>query len=768
MITWGATSWALPALLIGVVLIALVVWSYGAPLRSRAHLVAASFKAAGLVLLLLCLVEPMVRSVHARPGANQLVVLVDDSASLAVHDAGADEPRSAILIPLLSDEAPWLARVGQDFEVRRHVFDRRTRAISGPAELTFTGEASHLGAALEQLGRRASTRPTAGIVLFTDGISTDTLEVIDDWEGLPPIHPVLIGGAPERDLALGPIEVTQTNFEQAPVTLAVDLSSRGFDGERVELELFDRSGVRLERQVVHADDEATVEVRFDAPPDATGLHFYRLRAGATGRDAGEATLANNERWAIVDRGAGPYRVLYVSGRPNWEFKFLSRATSEDPELELVGLIRIARRQPKFTFRAGADRRNQLWDGFDNRDADVAEELDEPVLLRLGTSDEFELRAGFPATAEDLFAYHAIIIDDLEASFFTPDQQSLVEEFVSRRGGGFLALGGVESFAGGGYARTPIEGLLPVYLEGVASDAPNPTGPWSLSLTRDGWLEPWVRLRATEEAERQRLADMPTFHTLNRVGTPKPAAQVLAHVLDRGNRARPALVVQRFGKGRSAALTIGDLWRWDLQRPDPTVSDLGAAWRQTLRWLVADVPKRVQLTLVPGAAGDPRRLRATVRDEVFDAMHDATLELTVTPPTGASFPLVLLPSATVAGSWEAKLSAREAGPWRARLEAAAADGSELGVSETGWVEEPGAEEFARLAADRAAMAQLARRTGGKLLAPEDLDDFAAGLSEAEVPITDERLDPLWHRWWVFLLALCCFCAEWGVRRFHGLP
>ena len=91
-----------------------------------------------------------------------------------------------------------------------------------------------------------------------------------------------------------------------------------------------------------------------------------------------------------------------------------------------------------------------------------------------------------------------------------------------------------------------------------------------------------------------------------------------------------------------------------------------------------------------------------------------------------------------------------------------------MSETGWVEEPGAEEFARLAADRAAMAQLARRTGGKLLAPEDLDDFAAGLSEAEVPITDERLDPLWHCWWVFLLALCCFCAEWGVRRFHGLP
>ena len=67
-----------------------------------------------------------------------------------------------------------------------------------------------------------------------------------------------------------------------------------------------------------------------------------------------------------------------------------------------------------------------------------------------------------------------------------------------------------------------------------------------------------------------------------------------------------------------------------------------------------------------------------------------------------------------------------------------------------------------------LAQLAQRTGGELLEPGDLEAFAADLAASEVPITDERLDPLWHRWWVFLLALVCFCAEWGVRRFHGLP
>lgn len=769
MIVWGAPDWAWPAIGLGVLALGFVAWSYrrtGG--RAGARGWAAGFKLAGLLLLLAAIVEPRLLRVQARPGANQLLVLVDDSASLAIRDADAENSRADSVRALLSEERGWLTRAEQDFDVRHHAFDRRLRAFAGPDELTFGGDSSHIAAALTQLAKRSAGRPVAGVVLVTDGLSTDGLEPGDDWESLGAIHPVVIGDAPGRDLSLGVVEVTQTNFEESPVTLAVDLSSTKCDGERVEVELFDREGVRLERQVVTADDDAPVEVRFDAPPDATGVRFYRVRAALAASELREATEANNERWALVDRGAGPYRVLYVSGRPNWEFKFLARAVAEDPELDLVGLVRIARSQPKFTFRDGADRRNQLWDGFDNRGEDVAEELDEPVLLRLGRDlDEFDLRAGFPSAADELFAYDALVLDDLEAEFFTPDQQALIEDFVARRGGGFLALGGRQAFAGSGYRRTPFEGILPVYLDGVAAEGA-PARAWQLELTRDGWLEPWVRLRSTEEAERERLAELTSFRTLNRVGEPKPGAQVLMVARNTASELRPALVAQRFGKGRSAALALGDLWRWDLARPDPAVSDLGAAWRQLLRWLVAEVPGRVELGVVAGAGEGVHVLRAALRDEDFAAVRDATLTLLVTPPDGLAFELSAAPSTTEPGVWEAEFVPRASGPWRAELVASAPDGSALGADEAGWVLESVADEFVRLAPDRAGLAELARRTGGELLAPEDLDAFAADLARRDVPITEERLDPLWHRWWVFLLALACFCAEWGVRRFHGMP
>src|SRR5262249_5991463 len=147
--------------------------------------------------------------------------------------------------------------------------------------------------------------------------------------------------------------------------------------------------------------------------------------------------------------------------------FLNRAVSEDDQVQLVGLIRVAKREPKFDFRGRVgESSNPLFRGFGNQSKDEVERYDQPVLVRLNTKDQFELRDGFPKTPEDLYGYHAIILDDLEAEFFTADQMSLLQKFVSERGGGFLMLGGAESFYQGKYDHTPVGDMLPVYCDRV--------------------------------------------------------------------------------------------------------------------------------------------------------------------------------------------------------------------------------------------------------------------------------------------------------------
>ena len=158
----------------------------------------------------------------------------------------------------------------------------------------------------------------------------------------------------------------------------------------------------------------------------------------------------------------PRRVLYVSGRPNWEFKFLRRAIETDPQLQMVALIRIAKKEAKFDFRGReGETSNSLFRGFETKDKELAEEYDEPVLVQINTKDDEKPLGGFPEKPEDLFAYDALILDDIEADFFLADQLKLVYDFVSRRGGGLLMMGGQESFRQGDYDRTPIGEMLPI-------------------------------------------------------------------------------------------------------------------------------------------------------------------------------------------------------------------------------------------------------------------------------------------------------------------
>ena len=122
-------------------------------------------------------------------------------------------------------------------------------------------------------------------------------------------------------------------------------------------------------------------------------------------------MANNEIGR--DRGsrqAGRIACFTSSGRPNWEYKFLHRAMEAEEQTQLVALIRIAKREPKFEFRGRAgESSNPLFRGFGNQSKEEIERYDQPVMVRLGTEDEKELVGGFPKTAEELFRYRAVIV-----------------------------------------------------------------------------------------------------------------------------------------------------------------------------------------------------------------------------------------------------------------------------------------------------------------------------------------------------------------------
>lgn len=786
----AAPNWLLPAIAIAVIGVALMLWGYrNAILRPWEKVLFALIKLLGIVALAACLVEPLWTGQRAKPGANFFVVLADNSQGLQIKDANATLPRSQLMAGLLQPEASgWQQALDEFFQVRRYQFDARVQPTKDFAELNFDGRSSNLRAALHTVADRFKGQPVAGVLLLTDGNATDASGAIDAT-GLPPVFPVLIGGdGPAHDIAVGEVAVTQTAFEDAPVTVQAEVTSTGFDGEVVAQLVEVPAGAKPKseekitaEQRQRVVSNAKVIFRFQIRPERVGVSFYTMRAFARGtagdfadsRSSKEATLANNMRVVAVDRSGGPYRVLYVSGRPNWEYKFLRRALEEDRELELAGLIRIAKREPKFDFRGRAgEASNPLFRGFDKKNEET-ERYDQPVLVRLlpNARDENELRGGFPKTAEELFAYHAVIVDDLEAQFFTADQLSLLQRFVSERGGGFLMLGGQESFEQGKYQRTPVGDMLPVYLD-AATGGPTVPGNVQFTFTREGWLQPWARLRNSESEERRRLSELPEFQVLNRLRGVKPGAIVLATVME-GQTQYPALAVQRYGHGRTAAITIGDLWRGGLQNEEMS-GDLGKQWRQTVRWLVADVPGKVEVqpTMNAEEGGASALLQVRVRDKQFQPLNNAAVTVTV-QPVGAqgaqtnSVRLLAEASSTEPGTYEATYLARESGAFLAEAVATDESGAEVARDSAAWSSDLAAQEFRSLKPNRALLEQLARSTGGRLIQPDELKQFARTLPHQKVPVTEIWTSPMWHRASVFLFALCCFAAEWGLRRWRGL-
>ena len=52
--------------------------------------------------------------------------------------------------------------------------------------------------------------------------------------------------------------------------------------------------------------------------------------------------------------------------------------------------------------------------------------------------------------------------------------------------------------------------------------------------------------------------------------------------------------------------------------------------------------------------------------------------------------------------------------------------------------------------------------------EELEPFARRLPDMRAPVMETWSHPAWHTPWVFSLALACLLAEWGLRRWKGMP
>jgi uncharacterized membrane protein len=663
-----------------------------------------------------------------KPQQNIVAVVVDDSRSMALSEDGTRRIDSAKRML----DGGLLEGLKGKFLVKVYRLAPKLEPVAGTQALAAAATATRLGDGLKQAVGEAATLPVGAIVLLSDGaenaggVDLETTAEIRR-QGIP-IHAVGFGRETmTRDIEMSDAVLPARALQGARLSAAVTYRQQGFDGQKTMLRVYDGDKPVATREItLRAGGVGVTEtVVFNA--GTPGAKAFRVALEGA---PGEENARNNSIQRLVNVQDRKPRILYFEGEPRWEFKFIRRAIEADPSLELVSILRTTQNK----------------------------------IYRQGIANAKELEDGFPAEVKELFGYDGIVMGSVEAAALTPAQLNLLREFVDRRGGGLLLLGGRAGLSEGGWQKSPLAELLPVTL-------PDRKGtfrrePANVELTQGGRDSLLTRIEDNLDTNASKWRAMPQLADYQEVGLPKPGAISLIEMLPVVKNRLPLLVVQNYGRGRTGVFATGGSWRWQMLQ-DSRDQSHEVFWQQLLRWLVSE-------TRGPVVGSTPRplladettaSLRAEVRDSNFAPLAGAKVEASIIGPENASDRVTFEPDPVQPGVYTAKWETPKAGAYLAEI--TAQDGeSEAGRDVVVLRREDGVAEDFRTEQNRPLLEKLAGQTGGRYFKPDQTRALldAVALSDAGITVRETR--DLWNMPGALLLLAGLKTAEWLLRRKWG--
>lgn len=737
--TFEASRSGLLAALLAVVCAAAALLTYrtvSGERRGHERAVLIGLRLAVVALLAFCLFRPALILKASVPQQNFVGILVDDSRSMTIADRD-NRPRSAFVDRQLGPaNAPLLDALAQRFVVRFFRFSSNADRVPSTANLKYSGTSTRLGEALDRARDELAGLPLAGLVMVSDGADTSDASLDDSLASLKarqiPVFTVGVGEERfDRDIQVTRVETPRAVLKGTSLEVDVVLSQTGYGGRKVPLTVEDNGRMVATQEVTMPDngESATVKVKFMASDAGPRLFKFRIAP-----QTGEQVAENNARDALIQVNDRREKVLYFEGEPRYEAKFVRRAVEDDKNLQVVILQRTA----------------------------------ENKYYRLDVEKEDELLGGFPKTREELFAYRAIILGSVEAAAFSPEQLRMIADFVNKRGGGLMMLGGRRAFAEGGWGGTPVSDVLPVVIE-PGTRQPTYFSELSVHPTRAGAVFPVTQIAGSEEASTARWNEMPAVSSVNPVRAVKPGATVLLSAVDKGRQDHIVLAYQRYGRGKAIAMPIQDSWIWRMDAKIPVEDTTHATfWRRLVRWLVDGVPEQVNVTTTHDRVepGETLKVAAEVLDSAYVGVNDARVVAEITSPSGRSSQVPMEWTVEHDGEYTAAFTPEEAGSYDVKV-TAIRDGKDLGSSVLHVRASAGDAEFFDAGMRAPLLKRIADETGGRFFTPANASSLpeAVSYSGRGVTVVEER--ELWDMPVILLLLVALIGAEWAYRRARGL-
>ncbi len=715
----------------------------------RYFLLLLCLRIAAIGVLVLFIFRPVLFFHHRRVARSLLSILIDCSGSMSVRDGEGMAPRLEQVKAAIGPRSRFIEKLEADFDLAFFQFssDAGPLRIGHLAELAADGNATALGRAVTTASRLPAGRRADAVILISDGIDNSGKSPLQAilQQGVV-VHCIGMGTARRqrhKDIAVVDVEHERYISVDTVAEITVHVRVGGYD-DQARIILKEEGTEIAQKQIFLQPDDATHPPAGRAVSLVETINFTPSKTGQFSYEVAidpreDERIADNNRYGFSMIVTSPkIKVLYIEGLPRPEYKFLNRILQQDPNVELLSLVQV---------RKG-------------------------IFLRQGQIKGIDIQA-FPDDLQTLRKFNVVILGDVDRTYFTTPQLQNLQTMVSE-GGGFLMLGGKNSFGPGGWAESPMAEVLPVRLGGKGDPQENTR--FRMTLTPEGISHPIFvgPLPFFGGGNAGPPVSTPELEGCNVVRGKKPAATVIAVNPSRkdseGNNLIVAAVAQ-YGIGRSMAFTADSTHRWwqqlrGLGRDTPYVK----FWGQTVRWLAGEeVRESEQGKGITAFAdkliyqpGDQVSLFARARGEDGLATGDAIIRAVVQPKDGRPIRLQLNYEPGTAGEYSAAFDPPAPGEYGVTVNGRL-DNEDIGEATAGFrVGKPNL-EFDELEADEDLLRRIAQATAGEYLALARIDDLAERLRSREHEKRVQGKIYLWNGPIMFGAFLLLMSTEWVLRK-----
>jgi len=666
------------------------------PLEKRQRRLLLGLRLLGFVSLFLVLAEPILALFLVSKEKPVVAVLVDRSASMEKQNR--KKQAEEVALKLSSEKGDWEYRL---WDFGDTLADYQSLA-SSQATATAIGTV---------LGYASKTPHLAGVVVVSDGGNNSGPDPVKTAEKLGvPVFSVAVGREEKTlDLGIERIDYPPMAFEGTPVKIELVVSARGIGKTKLPLTL-SRGNKRMAAPLVDFSGDGEQSVEVELTPDSTGTLTFSAGLPVLAK---EELTKNNRRIFSLRVLKAKLKVLLVSGRPGWNYRFLSEVLEENPRLEVEGLVY----------------------GPDGR----------PLYDASGLS------------ARNLDNYDILIFSDFQPGIFSTIDARLAAAVRDKGKGAFFLLS--PDFLS--ESVPPVLGeLLPLDFTNRKASAIAPVG--DLDLTAEGGAHPATRL-FSDPSELGRLwKNLPPLEGVITSTLPSSAGTVLATVsaTEEGGR-YPALAAKSFGKGRVLAAAAFPIWKWYFLPLGTSSEDTTFAWfvNQSAGWLAgSEEEDRFNLATdkLVYHSGEEINFSATAFDEGRKPFEG----LDVTVRLKGEEELLLYEEA--AGRYAGRKRIIAAGSYEAKAEFSQA-GKKVGLAKSKFIVEELSLEDRGVSFNPTLLEKMATASGGVFYRPEEAGRFARDFSPQREELSEKKEWELAHQP-LFLAGMILFLgSEWYLRR-----